>query len=206
MYGIWLIFFFLSFLPLFNLHLVKLLYFFTYLVLVFKPVFCICVVWPFYFCLTQLALTAPCMPRTIGLIEMQRAFKNCIDEGVVLQQDRRFRYNLYRTYLHRPEFRRALSSCLNMNPWMGLFRFSSASMDCGYMLLCFEIKKAIKNKGFFFKLTYQPKCCKESIVSSSAEYFCSVFNLLPSVTFFLQIEMCLYPFFSNVCKSNNIQM
>lgn len=88
--------------------------------------------------------------------------------------------------------------CLNLNPWMGLFRFSSASMDCGYVLLCFEIKKQLE--VIFFKLTYQPKCCKESVNSSSADYFCSVFNLLPSVTFFCRLCcVCIHFFFFFKC-------
>lgn len=107
------------------------------------------------------------MPRTIGLIEMWRPFKNCINEGVVLQQDGGFRYSLCRVYPHRPEFRKALSKCLNRSPRMGLF---SASMDCGYMLLCFEIKKQLKISYYLNSLSSQ-NAVRESILSSSSECF-----------------------------------
>lgn len=140
------------------------------------------------------------MPRTIGLIEMWRPFKNCINEGVVLQQDGGFRYSLCRVYPHRPEFRKALSKCLNRSPRMGLF---SASMDCGYMLLCFEIIKQLKI-SYLNSLSSQNAVRRASYLVQVSVLF--TFQLAAICRLFLQIEMCLYPFFSNVCKSNSIQM
>lgn len=131
------------------------------------------------------------MPRTIGLIEMWRPFKNCINEGVVLQQDGRFRYSLCRVYPRKPEFRKALSKCLNRSPRMGLF---SASMDCGYMLLCFEIKKQLKISYYLSSLSSQNAVRRASYLVPVSVLF--TFQLAAICHLFCRLRCVCIHFFS----------